>query len=151
MPFLLRTTCGLTMRELLDPGQQRRPADPEHGPQGHFSRGRHDHLPGLLLLLPSAMKTQADAVLLFQINIVAQFGLTKQALVHMKRGSNIINTTSVTAYSPCPSPRRPLPSCATLNLELLALYRGIWRILGLCCYQGSHSLLHALPLGPAFA
>ncbi|KAL8281358.1 hypothetical protein RQP46_006392 [Phenoliferia psychrophenolica] len=34
----------------------------------------------------------------FQVNIVAMIGLAKAALPHMRRGSNIIMTTSVTAY-----------------------------------------------------
>ncbi|KAK4699725.1 hypothetical protein P7C70_g6532, partial [Phenoliferia sp. Uapishka_3] len=34
----------------------------------------------------------------FQTNIIQMIGLSKAALPHMKRGSNIINTTSVTAY-----------------------------------------------------
>jgi len=34
----------------------------------------------------------------FQSNILQMFTVTKHALPHMKRGSSIINTTSMTAY-----------------------------------------------------
>lgn len=34
----------------------------------------------------------------FRINIIAMIHLAKLAIPHLKRGSNIINTSSVTAY-----------------------------------------------------
>ncbi|MBA3431161.1 MAG: SDR family oxidoreductase, partial [Actinobacteria bacterium] len=38
----------------------------------------------------------------FRVNIIAQFRLSKYALVHMKAGAGIINTASVQAYQPSP-------------------------------------------------
>lgn len=42
--------------------------------------------------------TEAQLERTFRTNIFAQFHLAKAALPHLKRGSSIINTTSVTAY-----------------------------------------------------
>lgn len=41
----------------------------------------------------------ADVESTFRLNILAIFAITKFALPHMKRGSSIINSTSVAAYS----------------------------------------------------
>lgn len=42
--------------------------------------------------------TSEQLVHTFAVNIFSMFWLTKQALQHMKEGSSIVNTTSVTAY-----------------------------------------------------
>jgi len=39
----------------------------------------------------------------FQANIIQMFAMTKFSLPHMRRGSSIINTTSVTAYAGSPA------------------------------------------------
>jgi len=48
------------------------------------------------------VKTE-DLVKTFQTNIFSFFWITKAALAYMKKGSNIINTTSVTAYRGSPA------------------------------------------------
>ncbi|KAJ6318573.1 hypothetical protein OIU76_014013 [Salix suchowensis] len=48
--------------------------------------------------------TEAWLVRLFRTNIFGYFFMTKHSLKHMKEGSCIINTASVTAYSWLPSP-----------------------------------------------
>ncbi|MBA2747038.1 MAG: SDR family oxidoreductase [Flavisolibacter sp.] len=45
----------------------------------------------------------AQLVATFETNILSMFRITKSALAHMKKGSCIINTTSVTAYRGSPS------------------------------------------------
>lgn len=45
----------------------------------------------------------ADVESTFRLNILAMFAITKFALPHMKRGSSIINTTSVAAYMTNPT------------------------------------------------
>ena len=39
----------------------------------------------------------------FQVNIIAMFLITQAAMPHLKKGSCIINTTSVTAYEGSPT------------------------------------------------
>jgi NAD(P)-dependent dehydrogenase (short-subunit alcohol dehydrogenase family) len=46
--------------------------------------------------------TKQQLLRTFQTNIFAQFYLTRAALSHLRRGSTIINTTSVTAYRGSP-------------------------------------------------
>jgi len=47
--------------------------------------------------------TDAQLVATFETNILSMFRITRFALPHMKKGSSIINTTSVTAYRGSPS------------------------------------------------
>jgi NAD(P)-dependent dehydrogenase (short-subunit alcohol dehydrogenase family) len=52
--------------------------------------------PTILLIVDSVEET-------FRTNILQMFALTKFAVPHLKRGSSIINTTSVTAYRGSPA------------------------------------------------
>ena len=66
----------------------------------------------------------------FQVNIIAQFFMCKHAVPHLKEGSAIINTTSVTAYKGSPalldySSTKGAIVAFTRSLSLSLIERGI--------------------------
>ena len=81
----------------------------------------------------------------FQSNIVAMIALTKFAVPHMKRGSTIVNSTSVTAF-------KGMSSCMPLRFRCADPSCGRCRFprhARLLFYQGGDCGIHSLTRTPA--